>query len=435
MNKNPNQPRKFDAVLGGQAPPPVEGVVLGGIEGVKNRLQSTSVEVQVAALSDALNYGEPGIDLIIETLYKSSDRVQDFAARILRKNADSRVKEMVLDFDPWLAFTMMTNWSVEDFVPEVGITDPLGTAYALNVQLDYQALNAEVQSLPSPLPFTEEEWRFKIKELEREQVIKNKKLQVFLQTSQSHQIQALCCYYPSHCFLDLFVEAKDQLSNIKAIFWGNPEDNPYKDCRYELTRNMSLILEAYPTLEVLHIRGNASGDTYERLGSGLTFTPLQHDRLKTLIIETSSLFDLTIDQIVALDLPNLEYLELWLGHGNYDGYRLVLSISEQFPNLKYLGIRSCKNADEVARALINSSLVQRLKVLDLSMGTMTILGVEHILKCFAVNKLHTLNVSMNVISNTEELDKLTCRVIAQPQDSKYGERYNALDRYYNVSYE
>lgn len=32
MNKNPNQPKKFDAVLGGQDPPPVTGVVLGGLE-------------------------------------------------------------------------------------------------------------------------------------------------------------------------------------------------------------------------------------------------------------------------------------------------------------------------------------------------------------------------------------------------------------------
>lgn len=38
MSENPNQPRVYDVVLGGQAPPPVEGVVLGGLEGVKSRL-------------------------------------------------------------------------------------------------------------------------------------------------------------------------------------------------------------------------------------------------------------------------------------------------------------------------------------------------------------------------------------------------------------
>ena len=49
---------------------------------------------------------------------------------------------------------------------------------------------------------------------------------------------------------------------------------------------MSLILENYPNLEVLHIRGRADGDSYNPQGSGLSFTPVQHDHLKTLVIET-----------------------------------------------------------------------------------------------------------------------------------------------------
>ena len=36
MTNNQNQPREYDAVLGGQSPPPVEGAILGGIEGVKH---------------------------------------------------------------------------------------------------------------------------------------------------------------------------------------------------------------------------------------------------------------------------------------------------------------------------------------------------------------------------------------------------------------
>lgn len=35
---DPNQPRENDAVLGGQYPPPASGVILGGLEGVKQRL-------------------------------------------------------------------------------------------------------------------------------------------------------------------------------------------------------------------------------------------------------------------------------------------------------------------------------------------------------------------------------------------------------------
>lgn len=44
MSKNPNQPREYDAVLGGKTPPPVDGVVLGGLEGVKRRLNSNNIQ-------------------------------------------------------------------------------------------------------------------------------------------------------------------------------------------------------------------------------------------------------------------------------------------------------------------------------------------------------------------------------------------------------
>ena len=53
MTNNQNQPREFDAVIGGEAPPPVQGVVLGGIEGIKRRLSSSNIEARIAALSEA----------------------------------------------------------------------------------------------------------------------------------------------------------------------------------------------------------------------------------------------------------------------------------------------------------------------------------------------------------------------------------------------
>lgn len=56
MTNNQNEPREFDAVLGGEAPPPVQDAVLGGIEGVRKRLVNPDVEIRVAAVQDALNY-------------------------------------------------------------------------------------------------------------------------------------------------------------------------------------------------------------------------------------------------------------------------------------------------------------------------------------------------------------------------------------------
>ncbi|MEH2074012.1 MAG: hypothetical protein V7K57_06415 [Nostoc sp.] len=424
MNNNPNQPREFDAVLGGEAPPPASGVVLGGIEGVKSRLKSLVVEVQVAALSEALNYGDDGLDLVINTLTDSSEQVQRFAAKLLKQRGGDKGKQALLNSDPYLAFTIMTDWLVEEFNSEVGIKNPEITAYSLNLQLDWPPLYAKVRlivksgSAPS--------FRAETQRLDREQT--TKKFQAFLYNPQIHEIQALHCHYPSHCFIDIFIEAKNQLSNLKALFWGDPQDDPYKDTsRDKLTRNMSLVLEAYPNLEVLHIRGNADGDNYDPFeGSCLSFTLVEHHHLKTLIIETSYLPISTVNEIVNLNLPNLEYLELWTGNGGFDAVSLIPKISEQFPKLQYLGIRSCEDADEVAKALVNSPLIERLKILDLSMGEMTNEGVEYLLNCPAVNQLHTLNLSMNYISNTEVLDQLVCHVIAEPQDGEYGDRYSAL---------
>jgi hypothetical protein len=60
MSNTPQQPRPDDAVLGGQCQAPIDGAVLGGIEGVRQRLATENIEVKKVALPQALNYGEYG---------------------------------------------------------------------------------------------------------------------------------------------------------------------------------------------------------------------------------------------------------------------------------------------------------------------------------------------------------------------------------------
>jgi len=76
MTENPNQPREYDAVLGGESQVPLAAAVLGGIPGVKSRLASPIVEVKIAALSEAVKYGEAGLDLIIGALQDESIAVK-----------------------------------------------------------------------------------------------------------------------------------------------------------------------------------------------------------------------------------------------------------------------------------------------------------------------------------------------------------------------
>ncbi|MFM6215611.1 MAG: formylglycine-generating enzyme family protein, partial [Dolichospermum sp.] len=76
---DPQQPGKYDAVLGGNSPSIESAAVLGGIEGVKLRLQNSDARVRIAALQQALNYGEQGLDLVIAGLNNESWDVQNAA--------------------------------------------------------------------------------------------------------------------------------------------------------------------------------------------------------------------------------------------------------------------------------------------------------------------------------------------------------------------
>ena len=75
------------------------------------------------------------------------------------------------------------------------------------------------------------------------------------------------------------------------------------------------------------------------------------------------------------ELAGIEHLELYLGTDDYgwDGSIddvLPLLADDRFPRLKYLGLRDSEIADGVAQAVAKSPLLEKLDVLDLSLGTL-----------------------------------------------------------------
>ncbi len=104
MADNPNQPREYDVVKGGQAPAPSGSVILGGLEGVKSRLASGVEEQRIAALSEARKYGEAGLDLVIRALQDESWQVQKAAYQLLWERAEPRFKKALQDCNPWQFF-------------------------------------------------------------------------------------------------------------------------------------------------------------------------------------------------------------------------------------------------------------------------------------------------------------------------------------------
>ena len=86
MSENPRQPRPDDAVLGGQSQVPIYGAVLGGIEGVRLRLETGNLEDKKAALQDALKYGDKGIEFLFGVLeQEASEELQWFTYGVLKK--------------------------------------------------------------------------------------------------------------------------------------------------------------------------------------------------------------------------------------------------------------------------------------------------------------------------------------------------------------
>ncbi|OYD86806.1 hypothetical protein CDG77_32910 [Nostoc sp. 'Peltigera membranacea cyanobiont' 213] len=419
MTDNQNQPRDYDAVLGGQSPPPVDGVVLGGIEGVKRCLSNPVITVRIAALSEALKYGDAGLDVLIQALQDKSRLVQRFAYQLLKQKTEPQVKQALQTYKPWNLeerfndyqgykgnnVTQFANRQVLEFDANVGIVEPVNNAYALRFEYENH------ENLPS-----------KLSRLLQEPNADKLEALVFGLWSEGSQTD-------SSSIVQALVDAKQRLTNLKAVFIGDltSEDS---EISWIQQSDVSPILQAYPKLEILQIRG----------GDRLQFSPpIRHNHLKALIVETGGLSRDTVAQICNMNLPALEHLELWFGSEDYGGDCWVedlnpIIFAEKFPNLVYLGLRNSQFTDEIVSVIIGSPILDYISVLDLSMGTLTDAGAEELLNSQAINNLDILNISENFLSQEmiEKFSGLDVRILANNQKEEDEDSY--IDgRYCSVS--
>lgn len=304
--------------------------------------------------------------------------------------------------------------TVEEFDSEQGITTALGTAIALRYQYD------DSHDIPESLALlVKDTLAVKLEAL----VIGVWKDLIEGGDNSSEVVNAL-------------VAVADRLPNLKAIFLGDILSEEY-EISWIVQSDISPVLSAYPNLEWLQVRG----------GSGLEFSPVQHDNLKYLIIETGGLSREAIGQICQLQLPSLEHLELWLGSDYYGGDSTVEDLQpilegNLYPKLKYLGLRNAQYTDEIAEAVVRfrkadrfseSRIIHQLKTLDLSMGTLGAKGAEFLCSCAAIKNLDTLNVSENYL-NDEDIAKLASLKINLIADNQKDiEEYDENERYCSVS--
>ncbi|MBB5869006.1 hypothetical protein F4553_002385 [Allocatelliglobosispora scoriae] len=179
--------------------------------------------------------------------------------------------------------------------------------------------------------------------------------------------------YDSAPPLELVIEAAAKLPALTALFIG---EITFEECEISWIQqgDITPVLEAFPKLEVLTVRGTED----------LQLKPLRHTGLRKLTFEAGGLPAEIVRAVGECDLPALQHLELWLGTDNYGGDATVddlthILIGSRLPSLTYLGLRDAEIADLVAAALAGAPIVARLTELDLSLGILSDVGASALL--------------------------------------------------------
>ncbi len=198
--------------------------------------------------------------------------------------------------------------------------------------------------------------------------------------------------------IELLCDRRDRLTSLKAIYLGDivSEEN---EMSWIHQSDVTPLLEAFPKLELLRTRG----------GNDLSMSQPKHAGLRGLVCESGGLSAEFVRSIGRSEFPALEHLELWLGTEQYGGDSTVEDLQpilsgELFPNLKYLGLRNCEFANDIAAVIVNSPLVKRIETLDLSLGVITDEGGRALLSLPTDGLLKHVSLHYNYLTN--EVTKL-----------------------------
>lgn len=222
---------------------------------------------------------------------------------------------------------------------------------------------------------------------------------------------------------EVLIKQASELANLKALFVG---DMTFEDCEISwiIQGNYQRLLQAFPQLEVLRIRGATS----------LQLPAFSHSALRELTIESGGLPREVSEGLAQSTLPSLERLELWLGtdeygfEGDVDLFRRLLQ-KLRTPKLRHLGLRDAEIADQVAAWLATESWIADLDTLDLSLGTLGDEGAKALLASPHVASLKRLDLSHHYIGAPVQVQlraAIPGVVLDDPQEPDEGYRYVAV---------
>ena len=226
--------------------------------------------------------------------------------------------------------------------------------------------------------------------------------------------------------VELLTGNAGRLGNLRALFVG---EMTFEECEISWIKQGDLtpLLETFPRLERLRVRGS----------DGLTLTPVRHEGLRELALESGGLPAPVVRAVGACVLPALEHLELWLGDEYYGGDTrpddlAPILAGRSLPALTRLGLRNAENADEIATAVAAAPVVAALTELDLSMGTLGDAGAGALLAGQPLTHLKRLDLSHHYLSPelaqrlADELPGVDVDVSDAQEEDEDGDRYTAV---------
>jgi Leucine Rich repeat len=195
--------------------------------------------------------------------------------------------------------------------------------------------------------------------------------------------------------VELITGARERLPALTALFLG---DITSEECEVSWIplADVSPLFHAYPKLEHFAVRGGMNDN------QDLTLGVLKHAHLKSLSVQTGGLNASIVEEVSIAELPELEFLELYLGTESYGGtvtpadlHTILTQGHEKWPKLRTLGLCDYDRADALAIALTAEGgvpVLAHLQTLNLSLGTLGDEGVEALAACPAIAKLAKLDI-------------------------------------------
>ncbi|MFH8533979.1 STM4015 family protein [Streptomyces tendae] len=193
---------------------------------------------------------------------------------------------------------------------------------------------------------------------------------------------------------------RDRLPGLRSVFLGDITDKECKLSRIAQT-DVTPLLEAFPALEELTVRAGEADTMDGELK--LRFPALRHDSLRRLVVESSGLPADVVRGVGASELPALEHLELWLGRADDGGDCEAVDLApllagDRLPALRHLALCNSEIQDGVAAAVASAPVVDRLDVLELSMGTLSDDGASALLDGRPLTRLKRLDLHHHFLS-------------------------------------